>query len=131
MIKIKNIKENCIYVNNLERTLEFYRDKIGLELISHLKDRHVFFRAGDSVLLCFNPEATKQEKNLPPHFGEGKLHLAFEVDQADYQSAKSQIIKAGIEIEHEQSWKNNLKSFYFRDPDQHLIEIVMKGIWDK
>jgi hypothetical protein len=37
----------------------------------------------------------------------------------------------GIDIEHEQEWPGNFKSFYFRDPDKHLLEVVQTGMWDK
>jgi len=51
---------------------------MGLSIIGFVENRHIFFRAGSSVLLCFNPETTKKEERLPPHFGTGQLHFAFE-----------------------------------------------------
>ena len=127
-IKITQIKETCLYVNDLEASERFYGELLGLPLISFVPGRHIFFRAGASVLLCFNAEATKEEKELPPHFGSGELHFAFEVKPEDYEEAKDHIKKGGIAIEHEAEW-GKLKSFYFRDPDRHLVEIVMKDIW--
>lgn len=130
-MEIKKIKETCLYVTDLERSRQFYNGKLGLAVIGEVKDRHIFFRAGESVLLCFLPEASKLGGTLPPHFGSGQLHLAFEVSREDYESWKSKIKDAGIAIEQEYDWGRGYLSFYFRDPDQHLLEVVMEGMWEK
>jgi catechol 2,3-dioxygenase-like lactoylglutathione lyase family enzyme len=130
-MNILSIKETCIYVEDLERSRRFYSDKLGLPLISFVKNRHVFFKAGASVLLCFLAEKTKQEKQLPAHGAQGQIHFAFEVSKEEYVDALSQIKKSGIEILHEQVWKNGLHSFYFHDPDNHLVEIIEQGLWEQ
>ena len=129
-LKITQIKETCIYVNDLERTKEFYHKKLRLPVISFMENRHIFFRAGSSVLLCFNPEATMDEEKLPPHYGSGHLHFAFEVEREAYEDAKKFILDQNIIITHEENWGSGIKSFYFNDPDNHVVEIVMKGLWD-
>ena len=128
---IRQIKETCLYVYDLEETKAFYHGKLGLDVIGHVKDRHIFFRAGSSVLLCFIAEATKVESSLPSHYASGHIHLAFEVDQENYNAWKEKISQWNIEIIQEQGWQKGLSSFYFRDPDGHLLEIVPVGIWDK
>jgi catechol 2,3-dioxygenase-like lactoylglutathione lyase family enzyme len=129
-MRINQIKETCLYVKNLEATRQFYQHKLGLELITEVENRHLFFRAGTSVLLCFNAEATKQDHVLPPHFGIGHLHLAFEVDHLEYEEWKEKIKSQNIPIIHEHEWKGGIKSFYFNDPDNHVLEIVPPGMWD-
>lgn len=124
------IKETCLYVQNLDDTEAFYSGKLNLEVIARVAGRHIFFKAGTSVLLCFLAEATKNEENLPAHFAEGKMHLALEVPSDDYREVKARIHSNGIEIEHEQQWGGDYRSFYFRDPDGHSIEIVPEGMWD-
>ncbi|HXH19222.1 MAG TPA: VOC family protein [Chitinophagales bacterium] len=122
------IKETCLYVKDLNRTKQFYHGKLGLEVIGFVKDRHIFFRAGESVLLCFISDSTKTEDTLPSHHGSGNLHFAFETTKKQYEAWKAKIKSEGIEIEQEAKW-GELKSFYFRDPDGHLVEIAMEGIW--
>ena len=127
---LKQIKETSLYIKDLEITRQFYQDKLGLKVISRVENRHIFFRVGNSVLLCFLPESTRKEGSLPTHDAYGSIHLAFEVSPEDYISCKDKIVKTGIKIIQEQQWQKGLKSFYFRDPDGHLLEIIQEGIWE-
>ncbi len=129
-MKITQIKETCLYINDLAKAIQFYNGLLGLPLISEVKERHAFFRAGTSVLLCFIPEVTKEEDKLPAHFAYGPQHLAFEVPQNEYKDWCQKIINANIAITHEQEWKRGLMSFYFEDPFGNVLEIVPNGIWE-
>ncbi len=129
MSKLNKIKETCIYVSDLEATKYFYHHILELSIISIKLGRHIFFKVGDDVLLCFIPETTKNEGTLPPHFAYGQQHFAFECPKDKYEYWKDRLTKNSITIEHEATWKNGLKSIYFRDPDNHSVEIVMPGIW--
>lgn len=126
----RQIKEACLYVSDLEASRSFYQDKLGLPVISMVEGRHIFFRVGANVLLCFLPEVTKNDTALPPHYAFGKQHLAFEVDVAEYEEWKQKVINQHIPVLHEQHWKEELYSFYFPDPDGHILEIVPVGIWE-
>ncbi len=127
---IARIKETCIYVTDLQRTRAFYADQLGLPLISLVEARHVFFRAGDSVLLCFIAEQTLKETELPLHGASGSVHFAFEVARNEYQAALQQVQDAGIMILHQHTWKGGRHSFYFHDPDKNLVEVIEQGLWE-
>ncbi|HEY0030831.1 MAG TPA: VOC family protein [Bacteroidia bacterium] len=129
-MKFLQIKETCIYVKDLQQSYVFYHEMLELEMIGEVKDRHIFFRAGASVLLCFIAEQTLHHSfPLPPHGAHGQIHFAFEVEVLEYEKTKIEFSRKNISIEHEQQWKNGLHSFYFRDPDGHLLEVAQKGIW--
>lgn len=125
------IQETCLYVTDLARSKAFYHDCLGLEIISEVPGRHLFLRVGGSVLLCFISEAARQSTEVPPHFGSGQLHVAFETSKNDYQAWKEKLQALHIPIEHEHDWGNGYQSFYFRDPDRHCLEVVMEGMWGK
>lgn len=125
------VKETSLYVKNLEVTHNFYHNILEFDIISKVSGRHIFFRAGRTVLLCFIAQTTKKESTLPKHFGSGQLHLAFEVPKEKYNESKSYLISKGIEIEHEADWGDGFFSCYFRDPDGHSLEIVPAGMWEK
>jgi catechol 2,3-dioxygenase-like lactoylglutathione lyase family enzyme len=129
-LKITQIKETCIYSCDLEKARHFYSEILGLPVISYVPGRHLFFRAGKSVLLCFNPDDSKAKKSPPAHFTVGPGHFAFEVKPADYEQYKAEIMSKGIEITDQITWANGQQSFYFNDPDGNVLEIVPEGIWD-
>ncbi|KEO74156.1 VOC family protein [Anditalea andensis] len=129
-MKFTQIKETCLYINDLHKAEAFYHGFMRMPVISKVDNRHIFFRCGSSVLLCFNPEETKHEQNLPPHFATGKQHIAFEVKKSDYTEVKNLFKIKGIEIIHVQQWKDDRESFYFEDPFGHVLEIIQDGIWE-
>lgn len=125
------IKETCLYVRDLERAKKFYHEVLGLPLINYAEDKHLFLRAGQSVLLLFNPDDSKEKTSPPAHFGGGKQHFAFEVKTKNYEQCKLEIQRKGIAIIDEISWKSGKRSFYFNDPEGNVLEILPEGgIWD-
>ena len=129
-MKFLKIKETCLYVHDLEQAKKFYHEVLELPLISYVPGKHIFFTAGSSVLLCFNPEDSKHKDSPPAHYGGGKQHFAFEVDEHDYHQSKEWIRGKGIAITEEVTWKSGVESFYFEDPEGNVLEIVpSKGIW--
>jgi len=137
-MKFRKIVETCIYSSDLEAMKDFYIKSIGLEFISEEKGRHVFLKAGKSMLLIFNPENTRStygnNKKLPSHGAitpPACIHFALEIEDVDYEDWKNNLKQNGIYIEMEVSWaeKQDSKSIYFRDPAGNLVEFVTKCNW--
>ena len=76
-MNIIKIKETCLYVLDLHRAKNFYHDVLGLPIIHYQENKHLFLRAGSSVLLLFNPEDSKSKTSPPAHYGGGHQHFAF------------------------------------------------------
>ncbi|MBA4057552.1 MAG: glyoxalase [Marivirga sp.] len=130
-MNILRIKETCLYVNDLDQAQSFYHGILGLPVISYVKGKHIFFRAGTSVLLCFDPEDSKIKVSPPGHYGGGKQHFAFEISKADYKKVKNEIQLKGVKIIDEVVWESGEESFYFNDPEGNVLEFVPDtGIWD-
>jgi catechol 2,3-dioxygenase-like lactoylglutathione lyase family enzyme len=130
-MRILQIKETCIYVHDLALAKKFYHELLGLQIINYQAGKHLFLRAGCSVLLLFNPEDSKKKDSPPAHFGGGKQHFAFEVNADEYSNVKLEIQEKGITIIEEATWKTGQKSFYFNDPEGNVLEILPNtGIWN-
>lgn len=129
-MEFTQIKESCLYIHDLESAKKFYHGILGLSLVDYAEGRHLFMRVGPSMLLCFNPDKTIHEKELPPHYAKGNQHIAFECAKESYEAWKSKILSSGIPVEHEASWGKSYRSFYFRDPEENVLEIVQPGMWD-
>jgi catechol-2,3-dioxygenase len=129
-LNVLKIKETCLYVNDLEGAKHFYHEILELPVINYQEGKHLFLKAGESVLLLFNPEDSKMKTSPPPHYGGGIQHFAFEVPASDYESTKDLIRSKGIAITDEMQWKK-MKSFYFNDPEGNVLEILPnEGVWD-
>jgi catechol 2,3-dioxygenase-like lactoylglutathione lyase family enzyme len=129
-MRFLKIKETCLYVRDLERARTFYQQVLELPLIGYLEGKHVFFQAGASVLLLFNPDDSRNKTSPPAHYGEGKQHVAFEVPLKDYERAREWINSKGIAITEEVTWPSGKQSFYFEDSEGNVLEILPDtGIW--
>jgi catechol 2,3-dioxygenase-like lactoylglutathione lyase family enzyme len=133
-LKFRKIIETCIYSPDLKLTKDFYMNRLGLDLVSEEEGRHVFLKAGKSMLLIFNPENTRISINsiFPVHGAitpPSSIHFALEIEQVDYEATKNVLIQNRIPIEKEMRWGSGGKSIYFRDPVGNLVEIVTKGQW--
>jgi catechol 2,3-dioxygenase-like lactoylglutathione lyase family enzyme len=98
---IQNLVEAALYVDDLDQAETFYRDVLGLELIMKEPGRHVFFRAGQGVLLIFNPETTSQGGNLPSHGAKGPGHAALGIAADSPDFWRSRLQEHGIQIERD------------------------------
>ena len=86
------------------------------------------------VLLLFQQgKSTKAVETpggiIPPHNGRGPVHIAFSIAADDPSSWEKRLADFGIEIEARMTWPRRGRSLYFRDPDQHLLELATQGLW--
>ena len=133
---IHGVVETILYTDDLERATAFYRDVLGL---SEMKGDGHRFQAMDSganrVLLLFKrggtlmPQPVPTGGVIPPHDGHGPLHVAFAIGAADYDAWCGRLVGANVAIEGETRWERGGRSLYFRDPDNHLVELATPGIW--
>lgn len=135
--KIHGVVETILYTDDLARSVAFYRDTLGLLPMRTDGDRFQAFDAGERrVLLLFKRGGTlspqpvaKDGGIIPPHDGHGPHHLAFAIAVADYEAWCAHLRASGVAIESETHWERGGRSVYFRDPDNHLVELVTPGIW--
>lgn len=129
-MNVKKIVETCVYHTDLHAMKDFYTQALGLEFISGEPGRSVFLRAGQSVLLIFNPEATRSHPKFPPHGASApsEIHLAFEIPDGEYEAAKEMLLQSEVKIERELTW-GSARSIYFRDPANNLVELITPGAW--
>ena len=128
--RITGILETVLYVSDIDRAEQFYRDVMALRPIGKEPGRHVFFRVGSGVLLLFRAERTRRSASLPPHGAAGEIHICFTIAPDEYETWKARIRESRIVIEKETQWPVG-RSFYFRDPDGNLLELANADIWPR
>lgn len=129
------ILESAIYVDDLDAARGFYGDLIGLKPFQTVEGRHIFFRVGASVLLVFNPDATKRPtKNprmpVPPHGAHGPGHVCFTLTRDEIAAMRARLTSAGVAVDSEFDWPNGARSLYVRDPAGNSVEFAESWLWD-
>lgn len=126
--KTDGILESSLYVNDLSRSVRFYKEIFGFCVIGDFGERGCAMQAGrGQVLLLFKRGASRATQT--PHDGEGELHVAFAIPLAELANWESWLQTKGIEVEEKRPWDLGGWSLYFRDPDRHLIELATPGVW--
>ncbi len=134
MPPLAGVLETCIHVDDMDRSVRFYRELFGFEPLEQDARFCGFPVAGKQMLLLFKKGASTKPIPfpgglIPPHAGSGQLHLAFSIAASDYQPWLRWLREKGIAIESEVTWPRGGRSIYFRDPDRHLVELATPGIW--
>jgi len=134
MPALTGVLETSLYVDDLERASRFYEEVFALTRMFG-DDRLRAYGVGDrSVLLLFRRGASNRVTQLPfgtlgPHDGHGPLHFAFSIAGDELAVWEQHLCLHKIEIENRIHWPRGGTSLYFRDPDNHLVELATPGVW--
>jgi catechol 2,3-dioxygenase-like lactoylglutathione lyase family enzyme len=134
MPSVQGILETTHYVKDLPGAAGFYRQLFKFSTILESERLIALDVAGRNVLLLFKEGATKEPFEtpgglIPGHGGTGTSHLAFSIAAEDVLGWRQRLESEGIVIESEVNWPGGAHSIYFRDPDQHLVELITPGFW--
>lgn len=141
MPKIKRINHTAVSVSDMARSLAFYRDMLGMELIfdsdvaeaedlsavvgmAAARGRVVWLRVGDTMLELWqwdHPGGRPLPLDYCPA-DRGVTHFALEVDDVD--ALYRQVIEAGFSATTEPRDLGLHKTTYIRGPDDEIIEIL-------
>lgn len=129
---LSGVLEAALYVDDLDATEAFYAGILGLERILRVDGRHVFFRAGETIVLCFIAEATQHPPAegalpVPPHGARGPGHLCFAA--TDLDNIRDHLSAQGIAIEADFHWPHGPRSIYVRDPAGNSVEFADPALW--
>ncbi|MGD8633355.1 MAG: VOC family protein [Anaerolineales bacterium] len=128
-MKIDRIYETVLYAGDLHSAEEFYRVVLGLDVVRQ-SELLVAFQCGEGVLLIFNPDHSGAPgRDIPSHGATGPGHLAFAVDEDDFNAWKHHLETHDVEIEAELKWESGGRSVYFRDPAGNSLELAVPTIW--
>ena len=130
-MRITGLDHLTLICSNLERTTAFYRDVLGLALVTEGVNaddpatRHFWFSSGgdDGLRLSF----IEYPQMAPAVQGTGGVHhLALNVDSADEVIAWRDYLHQSSVPTTETFDRDALRSIYLRDPDGQIIEIAAR-----
>jgi catechol 2,3-dioxygenase-like lactoylglutathione lyase family enzyme len=134
MPSVSGILETALYVEDLQRSTQFYQSLFGMELLAADERLSALSVAGRQVLLLFRKKASLHPTvlpggTIPPHDGDGHLHMAFAIPATELEAWEDLLREKKVPIESKVAWERGGQSLYFRDPDGHVIELATPGIW--
>ena len=124
-MSVRRLNHAVLYVSDLSRAVEFYREALGFEVRTEIPGQAAFLRAPDSAndhdlgLFAVGPAPPAPERRV------GLYHLAWEVGTlSDLADIRSRLTAAGALVgasDHRVS-----KSLYAKDPDGIEFEVMWR-----
>ena len=113
------IEQIAINVHDIDRAVEFYRDKLGMKFLFSAPPSLAFFDCG-GIRLMLSPPAR-------PEFDHPSSIIYFNVD--DIQQAHATLVERGVEFEEQPTFVANMGSYdlwigAFRDSENNLLGIM-------
>ena len=130
MAKIRGLTEVVISVHDMEKSLNFYRDILGLKVMSPPDFRGAVFllvgeqpdTAPQQLVLVPLPEGTDafptERVQRPLH------HLGIEVALEDFESERERLQDLGFDVRLGEHPFLSLKGMYLDDPDGNEVELI-------
>ena len=143
-MKIETVIETALYVEDPIESEKFYRQVLGLDPIG--RDPRIVAMSVNSshVLLLFRKGGSREPiktpgGTIPPDDAAGRMHIAFSVAEEELDLWEDHLREHDVAIESRVDWakvpweghipNRSGRSVYFRDPDDHSLELVTPGVW--
>jgi catechol 2,3-dioxygenase-like lactoylglutathione lyase family enzyme len=125
MLRTRGIAHFTLPVTDMARSIAFYSEIVGLELIRGGKEL-AFFRSGkDHIVLA---KAAGPLVAADAAMDSRQVHQAFIVESRDFESSLEFLASKNVEIVYQDERTDGSvfmgRSAYFCDPDGNMLEII-------
>lgn len=121
MAKVNKVGHVVLNVHDLDASIKFYTEALGMEVMAHNRERHAAFLSFGTqhhdIALFRAPEGAER--------GElGLNHIAMQIEggEAELRQLYGRVLNAGARIDHTTD-HGLTRSVYFFDPDGNRLEI--------
>jgi lactoylglutathione lyase len=128
MLRLKALDHVGLTVTDMDRSLRFYCDALGLELLRQTNRSggvtSAVLRIGDQEINIFcDPQFVPDEKD-----GGHSLidHFCLEVDSATIEDVVAELRQAGVEVAKGPVKRRDGTSLFVSDPDGCRVELIGK-----
>ena len=130
MGSIRGIGEIVIWVHDMDASLRFYRDTLGLTQMSTPDQRGaIFLQVGPEVMNCPQQLVLAPLPAGSPDFPSDKTkrtmhHFGVEIAPEDFDGERKRLEGLGFEVRFGEHPFLSLKGMYIDDPDGNEVEII-------
>ena len=129
MKNVVGISEIVLWTADKEKALHFYRDLIGLEVISPSTLPNVFLKVGEGnagipQMIVLVPK-TDEVKTRPS--GYQLHHMALELPEEEFDAQHETLVKAGYKPRGGKHPVLASRTMYVDDPDGNEVEFICKA----
>ena len=126
-IELKGLDHFALNVKDMKRAEEFYTNILEFTVIRRSETqaglKHFEIDAGNVVIALFESPDLDLKKAHDTMTEEGYLHFAFGASYKQFDSILENLKQKGVIMDGEpRDWGKSV-SVYFRDPDDHQLEI--------
>ncbi|MEX2260909.1 MAG: VOC family protein [Bryobacteraceae bacterium] len=131
---LNGIVETALYVEDVNRSIRFYTDLFRMTVLYAEEEFCALGAGGKDVLLFFHKGYALKPSVMPggvipPHDAAGAQHIGFSINRSELPAWEMRLNEHNVAIESRVSWPLGGESLYFRDPDNHLLELLTPGVW--
>jgi catechol-2,3-dioxygenase len=129
MKNVVGISEIVLWTADKERALTFYRDLLGLEVISPPSLPNVFLKVGEGnagipqmiVLVPKSEEVKAKPSGYQLH------HLALELPEEEFEAQREALVGAGLQPRGGKHPVLASRTMYVDDPDGNEVEFICRA----
>jgi catechol 2,3-dioxygenase-like lactoylglutathione lyase family enzyme len=120
--RLQRLDHVSLNVSDRQRSIDWYRDVLGLELTNEPQrdDWPAFMGDFGACIALFQGEPTPPAERSDESVG--FRHVAFMVGKHDLERAQAHLAELGVTLRFEDHGDSH--SVYLRDPDGHTIELT-------
>ena len=127
MSSIRGLAEVVLMVRDMQASIAFYRDTLGLEIISPEGFKGpVFLQAGGGRPYITNMIVLAPAKADTPAFAKPQAlhHIGLEIDAARFDAEVARIQELGLEVRFGKHPLYASRTVYITDPDGNEVELI-------
>ncbi len=129
MKHVVGISEIVLWTADKERSLQFYKELLGLQVISPPTLRNVFLKIGEGnagipQMIVLVPK-TDEIKAKP--FGYQLNHMALELPEEEFDAQRELFIQAGFSPRDGKHPVLASRTMYIDDPDGNEVEFICRA----
>ena len=123
----RGLAEIVLWVRDIHRSLEFYRDTLGIPVMSPPEMRSpIFLRVDDGRWAIPQMLVLVQLPAGTPEFSRPRTlhHLALELDPAEFDAEAVRLAERGFKLRSGQHPVLPSRTLYLDDPDGNEVELI-------